>query len=161
MNIKEVDILRNGDMDDLLSDEVWCKVLADIQAGNFDYVICSPPCHTHSRAVWQEGPVLNPCVLENILLVFLGCPGLGLLRPAPQTSWWTERSLLFELHMIRRPALDSCWSTQRTWDVYAAEGSQPASGSCRASLIWRPTLTQSPGHFISARLAELPASRPG
>ena len=63
LQLREVDTLIHGDADDLTSDGVWERLLADIQKGAFDIIIGSPPCHTHSRACWRGGE--GPCPLRS------------------------------------------------------------------------------------------------
>ena len=60
VEVTEVDILLHGKADDLASDDVWSRLLQEIAGGNFDIIIASPPCHTHSRALERAGPGPKP-----------------------------------------------------------------------------------------------------
>jgi hypothetical protein len=55
---RQVDIVRDKVLDDLLLEDVRQSLLDDIAAGRFDLVIASPPCSSFSRAVYadKEGP---------------------------------------------------------------------------------------------------------
>ena len=82
------DLLRSGMRDDILDDVVWTEVKSGLANGDFDVLIVSPPCNTHTRAVWANpkgpvpvrdflhpqgfpwlrGPLLAKCEAANILV---------------------------------------------------------------------------------------------
>ena len=61
LRLDEVDLELHGEGDDLTVEDIWERWLGRIAAGEYDVIIVSPPCHTHSRAVWSNskgpGPV--------------------------------------------------------------------------------------------------------
>ena len=76
---KEIDLCRGGEAHNLTDDNVVNKIESDLEDGKFDAAIITPPCNTHSRALyankwgprpyrsrrypmgfpWLEGPVLR------------------------------------------------------------------------------------------------------
>ena len=57
LELSEIDLCYGAEHD--MSDEAqWLKVRAQLEAGNFDTVIITPPCSTYSRAPWanKKGP---------------------------------------------------------------------------------------------------------
>ena len=53
LQLKELDIQRNS-KDNFVIGTVQKKWLNRIEAGDFDFVLCSPPCSTFSRAPWAN-----------------------------------------------------------------------------------------------------------
>ena len=56
--VKEVDLLIHGEDDNILDDKVWQTILKDLERGEYDAQILSPPCNEFSRAKWanNQGP---------------------------------------------------------------------------------------------------------
>ena len=52
--VHDIDILRGGARDDLLSKAKRTRLLAKIAAGEYDMVAASPPCETYSRATFAN-----------------------------------------------------------------------------------------------------------
>ena len=84
----EKDLLRHGQDDDILNDEVWRTIEQDLKEGAYDMLVVTPPCHTHSRVLhankrgprpvrsseyaygfpWLQGPDQARCTTANILV---------------------------------------------------------------------------------------------
>ena len=56
--VKEVDILRHGEGDDLLNGGLRSELLEEIAQGLWDVVIAAPPCNTYTRLLFanRHGP---------------------------------------------------------------------------------------------------------
>ena len=54
LDLLEVDWELHGEDDDLSKSDIWEALRKRIQSGEFIAIIVSPPCHTHSRAVWSN-----------------------------------------------------------------------------------------------------------
>ena len=85
--MKEVDWLRGPDQD-VADDDFWDALMKELDSGEFDLVIITPPCNTHSRArssflpgprpirnalhpwgfPWLEGKNLRDCELSNLMV---------------------------------------------------------------------------------------------
>ncbi len=52
--MEEVNVLRGGDAHDLLSPELQDKILASIEAGEWEIVMAAPHCSTSSRATFSN-----------------------------------------------------------------------------------------------------------
>ena len=55
VQIKEVDVLRQGARGDLLGRTIQKRILDQIRGGLYDMVIASPPCSSFSRARHSDG----------------------------------------------------------------------------------------------------------
>ena len=58
--LKEVDILRDGQDQDILSEDVRLALRAEIISCVYDLIIVSPPCHTHTRVVFANAMGPSP-----------------------------------------------------------------------------------------------------
>ena len=47
--MREVDLVR-GEDHDVCNQTLWDELMATIEQGQWDVVLCTPPCHTHSRS---------------------------------------------------------------------------------------------------------------
>ena len=61
LQMEELDVLQHGEADDLLDDKVWRFVLERIGAGEWDFIVSTPPCNDFSRAKFanSRGPRPN------------------------------------------------------------------------------------------------------
>eukprot|EP00973_Karenia_brevis_P090588 12403332-Karenia_brevis.AAC.1 len=61
LDLKEYDLLRGGEQHNVVLEEVWNSLCKDVQKAHA--VIVTPPCNTHSRALWANAngprPVRN------------------------------------------------------------------------------------------------------
>ena len=87
--MREVDLIR-GEHHDVCNDSFWNELMDTIEQGKWDIVLCTPPCHTHSRSrnsyrsspgprpvrsleypygfPWLTGKNLAACTLANTLI---------------------------------------------------------------------------------------------
>ena len=58
LHMKEVDLLQNGENDNVLDDKVWHQILETISRGDWDTIVGTPPCNEFSRAKYAntKGP---------------------------------------------------------------------------------------------------------
>eukprot|EP00973_Karenia_brevis_P066336 9219769-Karenia_brevis.AAC.1 len=49
-----MDLLIGKHDHDILDDEIWTKTLEEIALGRYDVQLVTPPCNTHSRAVFAN-----------------------------------------------------------------------------------------------------------
>ena len=58
LDMHERDLELHGEADDLLDSDVWQDSLQKLQNGSYDILMATPPCNTHTRAVWsnRKGP---------------------------------------------------------------------------------------------------------
>ena len=58
LHLEQIDLLRGGEEHNVANDSVWQPILAKIAKDFSDAVIATPPCNTHTRAVWsnRQGP---------------------------------------------------------------------------------------------------------
>ncbi|CAE8737766.1 unnamed protein product [Polarella glacialis] len=61
LTMKEVDLLRSADHD-VTVDTFWKSLMDSVDNKDWDVVIATPPCHTHSRArhTWRTSPGPRP-----------------------------------------------------------------------------------------------------
>jgi len=61
LHLKEVDLLQNGEEDNVLDNKVWRQILETIERGNWDVIVGTPPCNDFSRAKFanSKGPRPN------------------------------------------------------------------------------------------------------
>ena len=61
LEMQEVDLLRDV-CHDVQIDAFWDGLMAGLDAGSWDLLICTPPCNTHSRALnsWETSPGPRP-----------------------------------------------------------------------------------------------------
>ncbi|CAE8623315.1 unnamed protein product [Polarella glacialis] len=61
LTMKEVDLLRSADQD-VTVDTFWKSLMDSVDNKDWDVVIATPPCHTHSRArhTWRTSPGPRP-----------------------------------------------------------------------------------------------------
>ena len=57
LTVEEFDIERGQDV---LSDSVWLPLMRRVKHGEFTHILCSPPCHTWSRAPWSNNAGPKP-----------------------------------------------------------------------------------------------------
>ena len=61
LDMQEIDIHNGGSKHDLLDSKAQERIMAEIESGDVDLVILSPPCASWSRAPWSNntgpGPV--------------------------------------------------------------------------------------------------------
>ena len=72
LQMEELDVLQHGDADDLLEDKVWRAVLEKISAGEWDFIVSTPPATTLAE---QSGPTPEApglTALGNIHVASLG-----------------------------------------------------------------------------------------
>eukprot|EP00973_Karenia_brevis_P085685 11886337-Karenia_brevis.AAC.1 len=66
LDLREVDLLQGEQQHNLAEEAVWDRVCKEIQ--NTDVLISTPPCNTHSRALWANpngpSPVRNKSYLR-------------------------------------------------------------------------------------------------
>ena len=65
VKVTEVDILRNRRKHDLRPAARRRAFIQKIKAGDYDFVIASPPCGTFSRARWARTPGPKPLRLKH------------------------------------------------------------------------------------------------
>eukprot|EP00973_Karenia_brevis_P065301 9070731-Karenia_brevis.AAC.1 len=61
LDLWEVDLLRGEKLHDLAEEAVWDKVCKEVRTA--DVVLVTPPCNTHSRALWANPN--GPCPVRN------------------------------------------------------------------------------------------------
>jgi hypothetical protein len=93
--MKEVDLELHGLADDLLDDKIWDNELASLANGDWDVLLGTPPCNTHTRVVWSNSRGPKPVRSRHHPRGFPWLRG-----HAPDTP--------------ARPRRATCWSTRRT-----------------------------------------------
>ena len=58
--VREIDLLIDKERHDIVNDEVWDKITADLDRGEYDQQMVSPPCNSHTRALFKKDRGAKP-----------------------------------------------------------------------------------------------------
>ena len=63
--MKEVDLLRGSDQD-VADDDFWDALMKVLDSGEFDLVVITPPCYTHSRPRTRKKTSKPTCLMSDL-----------------------------------------------------------------------------------------------
>ena len=92
VKVVEVDILRDPVKHDLLSDQAWAELVRRVSDHEFQMVMATPPCNTHSRVVWANSQGPRPLRSKRYPMGFPWLEGAQLLK-CRQANLLVSRSL--------------------------------------------------------------------
>jgi hypothetical protein len=112
--MREVDLELHGMADDLLDDKLWDNELASLANGDWDVLLGTPPCNTHTRVVWSNSRGPKPVRSRHHPRGFPWLRGRD-LRKCQDANLLLDRTLAAATpNTPARPRRATCWSTRRT-----------------------------------------------
>ena len=134
LRLKEVDLLRGKEQHNLALDEIWEPIGASIEAGEWDVIVATPPCNTHSRAPWANNDGPKPLRSRQYPTGFPWLEGAKRAK-CELANLLVERSVGGALAGSRSPA-KTLWLLEHPEDLGCTkDGGNPAS-------MWQLDITQ-------------------
>jgi hypothetical protein len=78
----------HGMADDLLDNKIWDNQLASLANGDWDVLLGTPPCNTHTRVVWSNSRGPKPHAHSGWEVRGIGCAGAP--WPGLARALWPE-----------------------------------------------------------------------